>query len=261
MSQRAATFGVGSEMLANPIRSASLPFSIFFSSSSSGDSVDGSSEPGEPVFDSPEPVTPVPLSAPPQSTSDPPPQTTSSTRRFLSDPSTGNANESAAKQSPGGQQRKSSRVSSLARWYERLANGSPTTPPRSSTVRMSSHAKRSGAKGASPGLHAVSLPRDFAAPGNGVPDPAEEIARLRAALQAERAARTEAEAQALSLQNALRNSKKKVDAQKQRMEELNAQLNETLAAMAPVQEILSIAEVCSAAAPVALRPLPTQPQH
>jgi hypothetical protein len=261
MAHHPSPFAGGSEMLAQPIRSASLPFSVFFSSTSSEDEENASLDVSEPgrvesgvtasgpgiasLTQGEPPVTPDSTAASVQS------ETLSSTRRFLTDPPTKNGGGTLAGAPPeqqtrrSGAQKKSSRVSSLARWYDRLSHGSPTTPPRttSNSSLLQSRQRRPGSPQTSPSLlHSVSLPRDFSSVEHGAPTASDEIVRLRSLLQSEKHARTEAEAQSLSLQNALRNSKKKVGAQKQRIQELNAQLNETMAAIAPVQEILSLAE-------------------
>lgn len=93
------------------------------------------------------------------------------------------------------------------------------------------------------GLQALSLPHDYgSASYSNVSSYLDDIARLRVALKAERDARADAEALAASLQNALKHSKKKVDSQRAKIDELTIQVNETRSAIPPMNEILVIAE-------------------
>lgn len=259
MISYASPLAGGGEALVEPPASSQLPLNALFNSSSGSLSESFSSEfdndPTSTLHDpSSGPVPGAPSKAPasPESSAGPSSTTFSATgghsaRRFLSDPQPGSGHESSGGGDIGTSagatrqrgQRKSTRVLSLARWYERLASGQT----RSGSPRATRSEPKLRRRTPSPG--STSLPRDFSArqPADGSVPATDEVTGLRQALQAEKAARTEAEAQLLSLQNALRNSKRKVDAQKQRMDELTGQLNESLAALAPVQEILAIAEV------------------
>lgn len=264
MVSYASPLAGGGEALVEPTRSSSLPLGALFSSSSgsatatlssASDNNVGNELSGNPRDEAFSPtrlltspgasLSPESSAGPPESSAGPSSRTLSAVgglaaRRFLSDPLTGSGNDSPGAPVPSSRgQRKPTRVLSLARWYERLASGQQRGGSPRASRHDSKYRQRSRGHGAN------SLSRDFAG-AEGAADPmsaAGEIARLRVALQAEKAARAEAEAQSLSLRNALRNSKRKVDAQKQRMDELTAQLNESVDALAPVQEILAIAEV------------------
>lgn len=168
------------------------------------------------------------------------------TRHFMSDSSTtpGPSEPSSVrlrsdserfKSNSGHRDQKSllgSRVSSFSRLYERAHE------------RLSRKRSGNGADSSSDGSSVFGGgPRSESLPLRSTEEEARtELARLQMQLKAETAARTSGDEQVLALKNALRNSKLKVDSQKVTIGELNKEVENVMLALAPVEEILTLAE-------------------
>lgn len=238
----------GSEMLAEPLVSRSVPFELLFASMSSevekpppaASAADAGGGTAIPRGTRSQAMSIESPSAP-DSLQSIQSQTFSGTRRFLSVPAAESSKSLDAGSAADGYQGRQSRVS-LSRWYERMSTSNMTAKSRTLHHNSGSgRLRRTASPKGSPTLHSQSLPQRLS-DGGKLESLSEEMARLRAALRSERHARRAAEAQVTSLENALENSQQRVDSQEQRLMELTAKLTETRAAIAPVHEILAIAE-------------------
>lgn len=168
------------------------------------------------------------------------------TRHFMSDSSTtpGPSEPSSArhhsdferlKSNSGHREQKSllgNRVSSFSRLYGRA------------TERLSRKRSGNGGYSSSDGSSAFGGgSRSESLPLRSTEEEARiELVKLQMQLKAETAARTSGNEQVLALKNALRNSKLKVDSQKVTIGELNKEVENVMLALAPVEEILTLAE-------------------
>lgn len=246
MSNQTAAMA-GSEMLAEPLASTSrsVPFELLFASISSeieeSPEVASAADKGggsEARSRTKSRDTPIEVPSAPDSLHSIQSQAFSGTRRFVSSPSEESQKPAEAEIASQVYPR---RVS-LSRWYKRLPSKPSTTNSRPRRATSGSGRLRWGtSSGSSSALRAHSLPQRFSDDENTI-RLSEEIVRLRAALRSEKHARRLAEAKVTSLKNALQSSQRHVDGLEQRRLELNAQLTDTRAAIAPMHEILAISE-------------------